>query len=151
MSAKKEANFQWAGWSNILFFHGYIGEYATYGVMTELAPDNSTKLLFPKQNWSWIKYHITIVIYPVSTSKTLNGSAIIRILMLTFVSSISKQCKNVKIYKHLAVATNLESSISYKQPYSGFTRIYTLENSSNLEIHLVKSLHMLDVLGMANI
>ena len=59
--------------------------------------------------------------------------------------------KNVKIYKHLAVATNLENNISYKQPYSGFTCIYTVENSRNLEIHLVKSLYMLDVLGMANI
>ena len=92
MSAKKHANFQWARWSKILFFHGYVGEYVTYGVMTELAPVNSTKLLFPKQNWSWIKYLITIVIYSVSTSETLTGSAIIRILMLTFVSSISKQC-----------------------------------------------------------
>ena len=59
--------------------------------------------------------------------------------------------KNVKIYKHLAVATNLENSISYKQPYSGFTSMYTGENSHNVEIHFVKSLHMLDVLGMANI
>ena len=59
--------------------------------------------------------------------------------------------KNVKIYKHLAVATNLENSISYKQPYSGFTSMYTIENSRNLEIHLVKSLHLLDILGIANI
>ena len=30
MSAKKHANFQWAGWSKILFFHGYVGEYVTW-------------------------------------------------------------------------------------------------------------------------
>ena len=62
----------------------YKGMFLTYGVMTEMASDNSTKLLFLKRNCSWIEYQIIIVIYPRSTSETLNRSAIIRNLMLTF-------------------------------------------------------------------
>ena len=35
------------------------------------------------------------------------------------------------MYKHLAVATNLQNSIGSKQPRSGVTSVYTAENSPN--------------------
>lgn len=46
-------------------------------------------------------------------------------------SAFPNSVKNVKMYKHLAVVTNLQNSIGYKQPRSGVMSTYTAENSPN--------------------
>ena len=46
-------------------------------------------------------------------------------------SAFPNSVKNVKMYKHLAVVTNLQNSIGYKQPRSGVMSMYTAENSPN--------------------